>query len=1002
MSVIVRCPSCGQMSRVADNLRGQVVNCPHCRKPFAVAAAADGPAAEFAANFEVVGARGLPDEVGLSEQFGRYHLGDRLGGDRTGDTYRATDSRPVRTVVLKLPRFMPGDLGAAERFLREVRAAADLRHPNVCPVLDVGQFRGVPYAATEYLEGQPLSRLLRRERPFPQAEAAALVRKLAQALAAAHGAGLLHRDLKPSNVFVTRSGEPMVLDFGMSPPAASAYTAPEQVSGGLCASGPAADVYSLGAILYALLTGRVPYEGTASEMLAQVLRQPPALPSLYRHDLDPQLEAACLQAMARRPSDRFASAGDLARALSAWVQRSAPAAPPGGREKPAAQWMYASRGQRHGPVAWPELRQLAASGRVRPDDQVCRAGSDVWFFASTVDGLFSADPVAVEPRLVRRVAAPRADEPLDVQLADPPIPLKPEPPRRPAPPVLLCPDPPRRPENPGGTPGWVFAVGGALCLAVGLSVVVGLAWYMVSYNPPAKATGPVASAPAPAAGPARGPQPQPPPPPDRDLSAEQIVSSCEASVALIRHPAGSGTGFVVGPGLVATNSHVIAEATVGQIQVSFPQAQGAARAAVTPELLYEDERRDLAILRVPTNLAPLRVAERYEFRRGQRVTVIGNEGDLVSAVKEGLMSTQVEIDGLGYYQLSIAINPGSSGGPVFNPRGEVVAVVTLKARNQEGIAFGVPARDLLDAVAKARSAGRQEVARVTADHDRLAGDAPRREARGPQLRLSWKPGLQILQAMGQVLDGAHEIGRMTGYGFDDGISILGAYVQPGATVAINRPLQGGKRYLLLAGGDNDARDVDVELLDDDGQVVARDDPNRPLPRAAVQLVPPRDGTYKLRLKLNGAGTACFCACALLREGGWNVRLEVLAKATLRLILFCNLVDERHKGSVRFHKEGNQWAVYGSILREGEEMVASNLGLGDGRRVAVAAGDDGARDVNLYLLDDVGREVARDEAPNPTPLIEHRAVRGQRYGLRWTNVASAGRPALVMTTLLELD
>src|SRR5262249_24600178 len=152
----------------------------------------------------------------------------------------------------------------------------------------------------------------------PPRQAAALVRKLALALAEAHGRGVIHRDLKPSNIKINQRNEPVVLDFGIARRAFHAdepltqdgqimgtppYMSPEQVRGDSRAASPTSDVYSLGVIFYELLTGRPPFEGPIAPVLGQVLVTEPERPSKRRRDLDPALEAICLKAMAKRPAD---------------------------------------------------------------------------------------------------------------------------------------------------------------------------------------------------------------------------------------------------------------------------------------------------------------------------------------------------------------------------------------------------------------------------------------------------------------------------------------------------------------------------------------------------------------------------------------------------------------------------------------------------------------------------------------------------------------------------
>jgi serine protease Do len=188
------------------------------------------------------------------------------------------------------------------------------------------------------------------------------------------------------------------------------------------------------------------------------------------------------------------------------------------------------------------------------------------------------------------------------------------------------------------------------------------------------------------------------------LSTAEIVDRCEPSIALIRGRSGNGTGFLVRPGVVATNSHVIREELIPNLEVRFPSAQGAAKGPLPAELLYEDAERDLAFLAVKTSLPPLVVARQFRYRKGEDVTVIGNPGlgqsDVVleNAVSRGVLSIKTTLDGQPFYQLSIAINPGNSGGPVFDARGRVIGVASRKATMEEGVAFCIPLEDLNSAL----------------------------------------------------------------------------------------------------------------------------------------------------------------------------------------------------------------------------------------------------------------------------------------------------------------
>ena len=281
-------------------------------------------------------------DPGVPTRFGRYRILKPLGACGMGAVYLAHDGELKRDVALKVPHLIGADdPKARERFVREARAAAVLAHPNICPIHDVGEFNGRPYLTMRYVAGKPLSALVKEGQPLPPRPAAALIRKVAEAMQYAHAKGVVHRDLKPANIMMEAAREPgrwdpVVIDFGIAMRTDTAdarltpnghvvgtpaYMAPEQAAGRAPVTGAAADVYSLGAVFYQLLTGRPPFRGTFLEVLYDIANREPPRPSAVSPGVDPRLEAICLRAMAKRPEDRFASMGDLARALAGYQVR---------------------------------------------------------------------------------------------------------------------------------------------------------------------------------------------------------------------------------------------------------------------------------------------------------------------------------------------------------------------------------------------------------------------------------------------------------------------------------------------------------------------------------------------------------------------------------------------------------------------------------------------------------------------------------------------------------
>jgi formylglycine-generating enzyme required for sulfatase activity/serine/threonine protein kinase len=276
----------------------------------------------------------------IPEQFGRYRIIKRLGQGGMGSVYLAQDTHLERLVALKVPDFGKHEgPEARRRFLEEARTAATLDHPYLCPVYDAGDFDGQLYLTMAYIEGQSLAASV-GDAGWPQRQVAALVGKLALALQEAHNRKVIHRDLKPANVMIkTTAGrrEPVIVDFGLARRddpqeqrltrlgqvmGTLAYMAPEQIRGDLKEIGPACDIYALGVILYELLTGRLPFNGSGLAVAAQILTEAPLPLSAHRSDLHPALEAICLRAMARMVKDRYASMAELAAALTGFLHSS--------------------------------------------------------------------------------------------------------------------------------------------------------------------------------------------------------------------------------------------------------------------------------------------------------------------------------------------------------------------------------------------------------------------------------------------------------------------------------------------------------------------------------------------------------------------------------------------------------------------------------------------------------------------------------------------------------
>jgi eukaryotic-like serine/threonine-protein kinase len=304
--------------------------------------------------FPPEGSNQSADDAALPEVPG-YRVECLLGRGGMGVVFRAWHHRLNRPVALKM--MLAGAYAGPrerERFQREAEAAASLRHPNVVQVHDVGDANGRPYFTMELVDGGSLAQTLTGA-PLPVDRAADLVGTLAAAVQVAHAAGVVHRDLKPANVLLTSDGTPKVTDFGLARRLSDetgltqtgvalgtpSYMAPEQAGGKADAVGPAADVYSLGAILYEMLTGRPPFRGeTAAETVQQLLANDPVLPSRLNSRVPRDLETICMKCLWKSPRLRYATAGELADDLGRFRRGEAITARP---DTPVRRWARRAR-----------------------------------------------------------------------------------------------------------------------------------------------------------------------------------------------------------------------------------------------------------------------------------------------------------------------------------------------------------------------------------------------------------------------------------------------------------------------------------------------------------------------------------------------------------------------------------------------------------------------------------------------------------------------------------